>query len=399
MYRSSAHDKAILSKNPATSIPVYLTLAPSLSNWLLGHSLSALLVFTVIVFWIGDRQFLFTRTFHIKAPFENVAGLDEGAPVRVGGVRVGTVQHIVLPAQPDDKITVEMELQHSTREVIKKDSVASIETEGLVGARYASISFGSPEAETVQQGDFIQTREPFDYSGLARNMDELITTTKEAVDSSKIAIDNINDASGDLKSITGKINSGKGTMGALVNDQSIYRNLNSTVAEAKAGATSFQENMEALKHNFFLRGFFKNRGYYDSSQLTAHAIDRLAGRAPARQFTFDGKELFNKPNSAKLSNEERLNQVGTFLESNPYGLAVVVAETGSTGGEAQNKLKIAQARAMVVRHYLAQKFKIDGSRIKTLGIGESKQTSNDGGIKVAIYPGARSERMVAKTKR
>src|SRR5262249_13752027 len=150
--------------------------------------LSALIVFTLIVFWIGERQFVFTRTFHINAPFDNVAGLDEGAPVRVGGVRVGTVQHIILPAQPGDKITVEMELQHSTREVIKKDSVASIETEGLLGARYAAISFGSPEAEPVHDGDFIDSQAPFDYAGLARNMGELITTTKEAVDSSKIAI-------------------------------------------------------------------------------------------------------------------------------------------------------------------------------------------------------------------
>jgi phospholipid/cholesterol/gamma-HCH transport system substrate-binding protein len=360
--------------------------------------LSALIVFTVIVFWIGDRQFVFTRTFHINAPFDNVAGLDEGAPVRVGGVRVGTVQHIILPGQPGDKITVHMELQHSTRDVIKKDSVASIETEGLLGAKYAAISFGSSEAEAVEEGDFIQTQEPFDYGDLARNMGELITTTKEAVDSSKIAIGNINDASGDLKSITGKINSGKGTMGALVNDQSMYRNLNSTAAEAKAGATSFQENMEALKHNFFLRGFFKKRGYYDSSQLTSHAIDRLPDRAPAKQFTFDGKELFNKANTAKLSKQDRLNQVGTFLESNPFGLAVVVAETGATG-EAENNQKIAQARAMLVRQYLAQKFKVDDSRIKTLGIGESKQTSNDGAVKVVIYPGAVNNRLVAKTKR
>jgi phospholipid/cholesterol/gamma-HCH transport system substrate-binding protein len=357
--------------------------------------LIALIVFTVLVFWIGDRQFVFTRTFHIRAPFENVAGLDEGAPVRVGGVRVGTVQHIILQAQPGDKIIVEMELQHSTRDVIKKDSVASIETEGLLGAKYAAVSFGSPESEPVQEGDYIQSQAPFDYGELAKNMGELITTTRQAVDSSKVAISNINDASGDLKSITGKINSGQGTMGALVNDQSVYRNLNATVAEAKAGATSFQENMEALKHNFFLRGFFKKRGYYDSSQLTAHAIDKLPNRTPAKQFAFDGKELFNKPNTAKLSKEDRLNPVGTFLESNPFGLAVIVAETGSTG-DGGNNLKVAQARAMLVRQYLAQKFKVDDSRIKTLGIGESKQGSNDGGIKVVVYPDARNNRIVAK---
>src|SRR5436853_5542580 len=105
--------------------------------------LVALIMFGVIVFLIGDKQFIFKRTYRISAPFDNVAGLEEGAPVRAGGVRIGTVERIRLPARPDDKIAVVMQLQNSTREVIKKDSVASIETEGLLGSKYVSVSFGS----------------------------------------------------------------------------------------------------------------------------------------------------------------------------------------------------------------------------------------------------------------
>jgi phospholipid/cholesterol/gamma-HCH transport system substrate-binding protein len=355
--------------------------------------LGSLIIFGVIIFWIGDKQFVFTRTYTLKAPFDNVAGLDEGAPVRAGGVRVGTVQHIVLPAQPGDRITVEMELQNSSREVIKKDSIASIETEGLLGAKYAAGSFGSPEAEQVREGDTIESRPPFDYAELAKSVGELVVTTKEAVDSSKIAIGNLNEASGDLKSIAGKIDSGQGTMGALINDQSVYRSLNATMDQAKAGATSFQENMEALKHNFFLRGFFKKRGYYDSSQLTAHAITKLPGLAPSKQFAFDGRELFDKPDSAKLGKEKLLNRVGSFLESNPFGLAVVVAETGSTGDK-ENNLKLAQARAMIVRQYLAQRFKTDDSRIKTLGVGESQQMSTGGAVKIVVYSSGRDNRPI-----
>src|SRR5262245_3409517 len=226
--------------------------------------LGALIIFGVIAFWIGDERFVFTRTYRLSAAFDNVAGLDEGAQVRAGGVRVGTVQRIVLPRQPGDRITVEMELERASRDVIKKDSIASIETEGLLGAKYAAVSFGSGDSEQVQDGDVLDSRPPFDYSELARNVSELIGSTKDAVDSSKVAIGNINEASGDLKSIAGKINAGQGTLGALINDQSAYRNMNETMEQAKVGATSFQENMEALKHNFFLRGFFKKRGYYDS---------------------------------------------------------------------------------------------------------------------------------------
>src|SRR5258706_12746840 len=95
--------------------------------------LIALVAFGLMVFWIGDRKFLFASTYHISTPFDNVAGLDEGAPVRAGGVHIGTVERIRLPAQPGDKVTVELELENSTRRVVKKDSIASIETEGLLG--------------------------------------------------------------------------------------------------------------------------------------------------------------------------------------------------------------------------------------------------------------------------
>jgi len=369
------------------------------SNARLGaFILIALSMFGAMVFWIGNKQSFFSRTYRLGAPFENVAGLEEGAPVRAGGVHIGTVARIHLPEQPDDKIKVEMDLEASTKKVIKKDSIASIETEGLLGSKYVSISFGSVNGEQVREGDTIGSQPPVDYADVAKKAGEMLETAKEAIDSSKIAIGNVNEVSADLKSITGKIDTGQGTMGALINDPSIYRNLNGMVDQAKSGATSFQENMEALKHNFFLRGFFKKRGYYDSSQLTAHAIAKLPGQSPVKQFAFDGKELFDKPDTAKLGREKNLNQVGAFLENNPFGLAVVVAETASTGDK-ENNLKLAQARAMMVRQYLAQRFKLDDARIKTMGIGESQQTSKTGDVKIVVYPGNRINRMaMAKNK-
>ena len=369
------------------------------SNTRLGaFVLIALIMFGVMVFLIGDKQLLFSRTYRISAPFDNVAGLDEGAPVRAGGVRIGTVKRILLPHQPEDKITVELQLDNSTRDVIKKDSIASIETEGLLGAKYLAVSFGSLEAEHVRDGDTIDSRPPLDYGDVARKASEMLETAKDAIDSSKVAIGNVNEASSDLKSITGKIDSGQGTMGALVNDKTVYRNLNATVEQAKAGATSLQENMEALKHNFFLRGFFKKRGYYDSSELTKNAVAKLPASTPVKTFTFDGKDLFSSPDTAKLK-EKPLNQVGSFLENSTYGLAVVEAQTGSKGTKEEN-LKLSQARAMVVREYLAKKFRVDDARLKTLGAGEDQKAATDSGrVTIVVYPGSRENRAIeAKNK-
>ncbi|MFZ0085888.1 MAG: MlaD family protein [Candidatus Acidiferrales bacterium] len=61
------------------------------------------------IFIIGDRQYLFSSTYRLKAQFNTVVGLDEGAEVRVGGVQSGSVRRIDLPKNPTDKITVLMD--------------------------------------------------------------------------------------------------------------------------------------------------------------------------------------------------------------------------------------------------------------------------------------------------
>jgi phospholipid/cholesterol/gamma-HCH transport system substrate-binding protein len=337
----------------------------------LGAFIVGALIFLAIgIFLIGDRQFAFSNTYRLKAPFDNVAGLDDSAPVRAGGVRVGTVERLQLPRQAGEKIIVELELEESTRGVIKKDSVASIETEGLLGNKYVAVSFGSKEGESVRDGDTIQSQPPLDYADLAKKAGEV-------ADSAKLALNNVNEATTDLKSITSQINRGEGTIGALIKDKQVYNSLNATTqdirktaAEAKTGMVSFQENMEALKHNWFLRGFFKDRGYFDSSDLTVHAVAELPNRPAVRKFVFSDKDLFNEADSAKLKKEKILNEAGKFLEQHSYDLAVVTAYTGLKGEKAEN-LTLTQARAAVVRQYLAKKFRVDDTRIKTKGMGES----------------------------
>jgi phospholipid/cholesterol/gamma-HCH transport system substrate-binding protein len=175
------------------------------------------------------------------------------------------VKRINLPKRPDEKVTVVMDLQSATRDILKKDSVASIKSEGLLGDKYVEITFGSNEAARLNNGDTIAAAPPLDIA-------DLIQKTNQILDTSQGAIQSINGTADNLKSISAKINQGQGTVGALVNDKTIYR-------EASAGAAAFQGDMEALKHNFLLRGFFKKRGYEDSDELTKHAIARLPGGA------------------------------------------------------------------------------------------------------------------------
>src|SRR5437773_1564373 len=101
----------------------------------------ALLIFAGGVFWIGKKQFLFHSTYRLKAEFQNVAGLNGGAEVRVGGIHEGTVRQIQLPIRPNEKVRVLMDLAGGTRNVIKKDSLATIRDRRSVLDREEAIPF------------------------------------------------------------------------------------------------------------------------------------------------------------------------------------------------------------------------------------------------------------------
>src|SRR5437016_3695687 len=133
-----------------------------------------LAIFAAAIFWIGARDFRFARTYDLSAQFPNVGGLTDGAEVRVGGLHEGSVDRIDLPARPDQKVTVVMRLKRKTRSVVKKDSVAAIRTEGLVGDRYVEVSFGSPETPSAENGDTIQSRPPVEIEDLVQKAQAMI---------------------------------------------------------------------------------------------------------------------------------------------------------------------------------------------------------------------------------
>jgi phospholipid/cholesterol/gamma-HCH transport system substrate-binding protein len=340
------------------------------------------------VFIIGSKQYLFSSTYRLKAQFDNVEGLDAGGDVRVGGVHSGTVHSIVLPNKPGEKVTVVMDLGKSTHEIIKQDSVATIETEGLLGNQYLAISFGSAGTANVRDGDTIASEPPLEMS-------DLLQKTSGILDSSQQAVQNATRATANLDSISAKINEGQGTVGALVNNQQLYNNLTQTTAamrdtmvQAESGVKDFQENMEALKHNFFLRGYFKNRGYEDSAELAQNAIERLPPGTAIKEFTYSAKQLFDKQDSAKLKNQKSLNLGGDFLANNQFGFAVIVASAGMEG-DTQKDLVLTEARAMVVREYLVEHFGFDDSQLKTLGMGKQADANSDvgwGRVQILIYP-------------
>jgi hypothetical protein len=185
-------------------------------------------------------------------------------------------------------------------------------------------------------------------------------------------------AADNMKSISAKINQGQGTVGALINDKSIYR-------QASAGAAAFNDDMEALKHNFLLRGFFKKRGYEDSDELTKYAVAKLPAEPSSKTFTFDAAQIFDKPDTAKLKNKKSLDEAGNFLAHNKFGLAVVTARGGLTG-DTDKIRQSTDAQAMAAREYLVDNFRIDDTRVKIDGLGKAQDPNESHELEVLVYP-------------
>jgi outer membrane protein OmpA-like peptidoglycan-associated protein len=240
----------------------------------------------------------------------------------------------------------------------------------------------------VRDGDTIGGQPPLVIADLIRKTDGIL-------DSSQEALDNVTVATANLSSISAKINQGQGTIGALVNDRKMYNELDQTtvgmrdtVIHAQAGIADFQENMEALKQNFLLRGYFKKRGYEDSADLGKNEIANLPEGSPLKTFTYEPQRLFDKIDTAKLKNQNSLGAAGRFLAGNEFGIAVVVVSTGRAG-DAQKDLVLTQARAVVLRAYLVGNFGFDDTQLKTLGMGKKIDANADatwGAVQIIVYP-------------
>jgi outer membrane protein OmpA-like peptidoglycan-associated protein len=285
----------------------------------------ALLFLSAGVFLIGNKEFLFNSTYLLKTDFQNVTGLNNGAEVRVAGVHEGTVSRIHLPALPGGKVTVVMKLHSSTRDIIRKDSIASIKTEGLLGNKYVEISFGSEKAQPVMNDDVIASEVPFDMAAQAKAL----------------------------------------------------------AADADAGVKAFRDDMEALQQNFLLRGYFKKRGYDDPRELTKHMISKVPKGPPIKEFNYDATKIFDKLDNAELKDKKAIDEAGRFLAENKFNLAVVVSS--AVTGDTAKDLVLTKARAKVIRDYLVQNFKLDDTRIKTIGLGKSKQTGDTGKVQILVY--------------
>jgi len=188
------------------------------------------ILFLAAIYFVGNKQNIFGNTMTLKAVFGNVNGLQKGNNVRYAGIDIGTVKQIEMVN--DSTIVVEMLIEKKMMEHIKKNAVATINSDGLVGNMVINIIPGKGASEAVVAGDTIQS-----YSRI---------NTEAILETLNVTNENAALLTADLLKITNEIEQGKGTVGMLIRDSILAKELKETMHYLKMAAKGTAESANNL---------------------------------------------------------------------------------------------------------------------------------------------------------
>jgi phospholipid/cholesterol/gamma-HCH transport system substrate-binding protein len=428
--------------------------------------IAGVLLFAVGLFLIGDRRMLFEDSFEVYAEFLKIAGLQTGATVRVAGMDAGEVESIQVPQGPSQPFRVRLRVRQDLHPLIRLDSVASIQNDGLVGNKFVQVETGSEESPVVADRGTIRSREPFDLADVLQRMSDTIDTVNAMVGDLKGSIDqafgtltavakdaqalmnevgvdareimgSARKVSADVNAIVANVRAGRGTVGQLLTDDSLYRSarniaaeaekaianvreasdqaraaiadfrgdggpmkgvtgdLQQTLALARDAMSDLAENTEALKRSFFFRGFFNRRGFFDLDDVTVEQYrlgalatnDRRVMRIWLRSaLVFEkggnGEERLSDAGRGRL--DSAMSQFVRYPRSSPF-----VVEGYAQLATFDERFLLSRRRAQLVRDYLVGKFGLDPNLVAPMAMGEQADGSPDGerwdGVALAMF--------------
>ncbi len=250
-------------------------------KWKLGmFVLIGLVLFAATIYFVGKQKNLFGSTFHLKTRFNTVSGLQVGNNVRFSGINIGTVDEIELIT--DSSVMVTLVIRKAVQQFIKTDATASIGSDGLMGDKVLAISPGAGITTTVKDNDLIASTSPVEMA--------------DVMNSLKASVDNAGIITNQLAQFSYKMNNGNGALNKLISDEQFSKSLegtltnlqtstrefsqfttnlndgglgdklDSTMSNLQAGTKGLSDNMDAVKHSFLLRGYFKKQKKADAKK-------------------------------------------------------------------------------------------------------------------------------------
>jgi phospholipid/cholesterol/gamma-HCH transport system substrate-binding protein len=241
---------------------------------LIGLSLTIL---AVTIFFMGKERRLFETKVSFDIHFSRTNGLREGSPISLAGVRVGSVERLSFPSDPRESyIVVRIGVVGDVARRIRKDTVARIRTQGLLGDKFIEMSGGTPESQRVPAGGLIASADPVDYEALLGERGDLIEDFTEAMSSLKTILksieqgkgwlgqslvsdggkwtemtNNLRLASASLRNILRSVEKGEGVLGQLVQNreagQAMMEDLKSGLAQLRQATDSLQRTTQKIE--------------------------------------------------------------------------------------------------------------------------------------------------------
>lgn len=415
---------------------------------------AGLFLFTVGLYFVGDRHQAFARHIDYYVEFKDLGGLSQGSKVKVGGLDAGEVTGIEIPNSPTSRFRVRFRIDQNLRALVRTDSIATIGTEGVVGDTFLLVRPGSSRAAPSPALGTLQSKEPVDLSDLLdRGSDslndadgtikQLNTTLKGASGKLNGALDAATEAISNVNDVVVGLKQGRGTAGMLLRDESVATSVRKSVANAQqatsdlehasqkadslvsdlesrhlpqkadetmdavhgaisniqdgskqldqavsrvmkadkegidaadnlrailSNANAASENLvddtEAFKHNLLVRGFFRNRGYYNLSDLPAdkYRTDKTFTNPANHRAWLSADELFltRKDGTEGLSQPGKLLLDATVTQLGGSALAgPIVIEGYSESNDPAGQFAFAHSRAILVSQYLQDHFQME----------------------------------------
>lgn len=273
----------------------------------------------------------FDKKLRIKARFAAADGLRDGSEVQIAGVRIGKVESVTLlpPDSPDGDLieavmAVNSELNgRPITDRIRTDSTAQlIAVSVLANDKLINITPGTTKGDPVKEGHVLESRDAISLNQLTKTGNDLLQQIN------KLAVP--------ANEILNKANQGEGTLGQVLNDESLYRNLDSAVAETKLTVVKLQTTLDKVNQGQGTAGKLLNDPeLYNSlnrtvSQLESISNDIKAGRGTAGKFVTDDA-LYNETRAAIIDLRTSAAKFNTIVDDLKLITTDLVGGNGSAG--------------------------------------------------------------------
>src|ERR1039457_6074940 len=237
---------------------------------------------------------LFTSRITLKSYFDNAQGLRQGAPVRLNGVDIGNVTKILIVPDKDKQQTpVKVLMKVSTKYsyAIHRDSVTSLETAGVLGETYLDIDSLQALGPPARDGDILPTQVHPDFNQVVR--------------ASQSTLENMDALLKRADRILAFAESGKGSLGKLIYDPTLYDRFSQTVTEFKGVVDEIAQGQGSLGK------LINNNDAYEKfvatlDRINAVADDLQAGKGTVGKFLKD-PSLYNNANDT-IANLKKVSE-------------------------------------------------------------------------------------------